>query len=94
MAILSWVMMGLAIWHFTIWLPDKVIGGIVGAFLIAAFGAVIGGLVLNGFDVPGRHALTTTVALDGIPGAVIALGIGYALGSWRESSQSPAQPVI
>ncbi|MBO9532842.1 MAG: hypothetical protein J7513_07710 [Solirubrobacteraceae bacterium] len=85
MAILSWVMMGLAIWHFMIWLPDRVVGGIVGAFLIAAGGAVLGGLALNGFEVPGRADLETIVALDGIPGAIIALGLGYALGSWRES---------
>jgi len=38
MAIASWVMMGLAIWHFMIWLPDRVFGGIVGSFLIASAG--------------------------------------------------------
>ncbi len=33
MGMLAWVMMGLAIWHFTIWLPrDRFYGGIVGAF--------------------------------------------------------------
>ena len=38
MGLLGWVMMGLAIWHFTIFLPDRFWGGIVGAFL----GALIG----------------------------------------------------
>ena len=33
MGMLAWVMMGLAIWHFTIFLPDRFWGGIVGAFL-------------------------------------------------------------
>lgn len=84
MAILSWVMMGLAIWHFTIWLPDRVIGGIVGAFLLAAGGAVLGGLILNGFSVPGRDELDTVIALDGIPGTIIALALGYVAGSLRE----------
>jgi hypothetical protein len=84
MAILSWIMMGLAIWHFAIWLPDRVVGGIVGSFLIAAAGSVLGGLVINGFDVPGRGDLGTAIALDGIPGAIIALGIGYAIGTLRE----------
>lgn len=84
MAIAAWVMMGLAIWHFMIWLPDRVIGGIVGSFLIAAFGAVLGGYVLNGFAVPGRDDLEVITGLEGIPGAVIALGIGYAIGSLRE----------
>ena len=33
MGMLGWVMMGLAIWHFTIFLPDRFWGGIVGAFV-------------------------------------------------------------
>ena len=33
MGMLGWVMMGLAIWHFTIFLPDRFWGGIVGAFI-------------------------------------------------------------
>ena len=33
MAMLAWIMMGLALWHFTIFLPDRFWGGIVGAFL-------------------------------------------------------------
>ena len=33
MGMLAWVMMGLALWHFTIWLPDRYWGGIVGAFV-------------------------------------------------------------
>ena len=33
MGVLVWVMVGLAIWHFTMFLPDRFWGGIVGAFL-------------------------------------------------------------
>ena len=33
MGLLAWVIMGLAIWHFTIFLPDRFWGGIVGAFV-------------------------------------------------------------
>ena len=38
MAMLVWVMMGIALWHFTIFVPDRFWGGIVGAFLGALFG--------------------------------------------------------
>ena len=31
MGLLAWVMMGIAIWHFTIFIPDRFWGGIVGA---------------------------------------------------------------
>ena len=32
MAMVVWVMMGIAVWHFTVFLPDRFWGGIVGAF--------------------------------------------------------------
>lgn len=86
MAILAWVMMGLAIWHFMIWLPDRVVGGIIGAFLIAGFGGAIGGFILFGFQVPGEADLGIKVALAGIPGAVLGLAIGYAVGAARETA--------
>ena len=40
MAALAWVMMGLAIWHFAIFIPDRFWGGIVGSLLCAVVGAV------------------------------------------------------
>ena len=55
MAMLAWVMMGLAIWHFTIFLPDRFWGGIVGAFLGALIGAILFGLIVNGLTIPGRR---------------------------------------
>ena len=84
MGLLAWVMMGLAIWHFTIWLPDRWWGGIVGAFLGALIGAALFGLAIHGFSIPGRHATTIVTALEGIPGALIGLGIVYAEGTRRE----------
>jgi hypothetical protein len=84
MGALAWVMMGLALWHFTIWLPDRSWGGIVGAFLGALFGAVAFGLIVNGFEIPGRHDTTIATALEAIPGAVIGIGLVYAEGVRRE----------
>ena len=54
MGALVWAMVGLALWHFTIFLPDRFWGGIVGAFLGALFGAILFGLIVNGFTVPGQ----------------------------------------
>jgi hypothetical protein len=84
MGALAWVMMGLALWHFTIWLPDRSWGGIVGAFLGALFGAVLFGLIVNGFSIPGRHDTTIATALEAIPGALIGIGLVYAEGVRRE----------
>ncbi len=84
MGALAWVMMGLALWHFTIWLPDRSWGGIVGAFLGALVGAVAFGLLVNGFEIPGRHDTTVATALEAIPGALIGIGLVYAEGVRRE----------
>ena len=59
MGMLGWVMMGLAIWHFTIFLPDRFWGGIVGAFVGSLIGAILVGLIIYGvkvsaLEIPGR----------------------------------------
>jgi hypothetical protein len=84
MGALAWVMMGLALWHFTIWLPDRFWGGIVGAFLGALIGAFLFGLIINGFHIPGRQATDLVTALEAIPGALIGMGLVYAEGVRRE----------
>ena len=42
MALLVWFTMGIALWHFTVFLPDHFWQGIVGAFLGAVIGAHAG----------------------------------------------------
>ncbi|HYB28592.1 MAG TPA: hypothetical protein VEF89_18405 [Solirubrobacteraceae bacterium] len=84
MGMLAWVMMGLALWHFTIWLPDRFWGGIVGALIGALIGAVLFGWIVNGFGIPGRHATDIATALEAIPGTLIGLAIVWFEGVRRE----------
>jgi hypothetical protein len=84
MAALVWVMMGLALWHFTIFLPDHFWAGIVGAFLGAVLGALLFGFVIHGFDVPGQNDTNVLNALEAIPGAMIGMGIIYWIGLRQE----------
>jgi hypothetical protein len=80
MSMLVWVMMGLALWHFTIWLPDRFWGGIVGALLAAVAGAALFGFIIAGFTVPGRHDTHAIQALIAIPGSLIGLAASYLYG--------------
>jgi hypothetical protein len=80
MAALVWVMVGLAIWHFTIFLPDRFWAGIVGAFIGALLGALIVGLAIHGFSVPGRNDTDLVTALEAIPGALLGIAAVYFYG--------------
>ena len=84
MSALVWLTMGIALWHFTVFVPDRFWGGIVGAFLCAIAGAMVSGAIYqigSGLSI-GNTDLTT--ALVAIPGALIGLAIAYAVGSFRE----------
>jgi hypothetical protein len=70
MALLVFFIMGIALWHFTVFVPDRFWQGIVGAFLGAVLGA-------SGKSM-GETDLST--ALIAIPGTLIGLAIVYAIG--------------
>jgi outer membrane lipoprotein SlyB len=84
MGFLAWMIMGLSIWHFTVWLPDRFWGGIVGAFVGALAGAILVGFAIAGFTVPGTHSTHIVTAIEAIPGALIGMGVMYAEGMRRE----------
>jgi hypothetical protein len=81
MALVVWVMMGIAVWHFTVFLPDRFWGGIVGAFLAAFVAAAVFGFIVNGLTVPGRDDTELVQALLAIPGAAIGLAGSYFWGA-------------
>ena len=84
MSMLVWVMMGIAIWHFMVFVPDRFWGGIVGAFIVAIAGAAVFGVIASGFAVPGRSDTDIEEALIAVPGAVIALAVSWLYGSRQE----------
>ena len=80
MALLVWFMMGIDLWHFTVFLPDRFWQGIVGAFLGSVVGAVFFGAVI---EIARGNSLGDTdigTALTAIPGVVIGLAVVWAIG--------------
>lgn len=87
MGLLGWVIMGLAIWHFTIFLPDRFWGGIVGAFAGSLIGSIVVGILISGVKIPGQKATDIGVVLYAVPGALLGIAVVYFLGVRREQRE-------
>jgi outer membrane lipoprotein SlyB len=85
MALLVWFTMGIALWHFTVFLPDHFWQGIVGAFLGAVVGAMIFGLIVETISGRGLGETDLATALTAVPGVAIGLAVVWALGVRAES---------
>jgi hypothetical protein len=90
MAVLVWVMIGIAMWHFTVFLPDHFWGGIVGAFLGALLGAFVFGWLIHGLDFPARDDVDILTALEGVPGSILGMAVVYFVGLRQERQHAPA----
>lgn len=87
MSVLVWFTVGLALWHFTVFVPDRFWAGIVGALLGAATGAIVTGAIAQaamGRTIGDTDIVTVLVA---IPGAVIGMLVVYAIGARAEREQ-------
>lgn len=84
MSLFIWVMMGIAIWHFAVFVPDRFWGGIVGAFLASIAGAAVIGFVIAGLKIIGRHDVTITTPLEAVPGALVGLAASWLYGRYLE----------
>jgi hypothetical protein len=80
MALLVWFTMGIALWHFTVFLPDHFWQGIVGAFLGSVLGAIVFGLIVELISGKGFGDTDLVTALTAVPGVAIGLGVVYAIG--------------
>jgi uncharacterized membrane protein YeaQ/YmgE (transglycosylase-associated protein family) len=86
MSALVWVMVGLALWHFTVFLPDHFWAGIVGAFLGAVVGSFVFGFIISGFHVPGQNDTDLLSAVEAIPGALIGMAVVWYAGTRQEQA--------
>jgi ABC-type Fe3+ transport system permease subunit len=84
MALLVFFIMGIALWHFTVFVPDRFWQGIVGAFVGAVFGSVIFGWIVQAASGKSMGETDLSTALIAVPGTLIGLAIVYAIGTRSE----------
>ena len=87
MALLVWFTMGIALWHFTVFLPDHFWQGIVGAFLGAVIGAIVFGADRRAVSGRGLGDTDLATALIAIPGVAIGLAVVWAIGVRAEQQR-------
>ena len=80
MAALVWFTVGISIWHFTVLLPDRFWGGIVGAFLGASAGAMATGAIAQIATSESVGQTDIATVLYAVPGALLGLAVTYAVG--------------
>ncbi len=80
MAPLVWFTMGVALWHFAVFVPDRFRGGIVGAFLGAAAGAMVTGAIAQILLSRSIGDTDLATAFFAVPGTILGLAFVYALG--------------
>jgi hypothetical protein len=90
MAALVWFTVGVALWHFTVFVPDRYWGGIVGAFLGATAGAMVTGAIAQvamGRSIGETDIVTLLVA---VPGALLGVALIYVIGARSEAEAAEA----
>jgi uncharacterized membrane protein YeaQ/YmgE (transglycosylase-associated protein family) len=87
MSVFVWVMIGVALWHLSVLVPDRFHGGIVGALMAAVGGALVSGYLLPAPGIPPHNPPGVAEALWPIPGALIALLATYLYGARRDRAE-------
>jgi hypothetical protein len=79
-AALVWFTVGISLWHFTVLVPDRFWGGIIGALLGAIAGAMVTGAIAQVATSQGIGETDFATVLYAVPGTLIGLAITYATG--------------
>ncbi len=91
MAALVWFTTGVALWHFTVFIPDRFWGGIVGALLGASTGAIVTGALAQAAMGDGIGETGIETVLFAVPGALAGMGLIYLIGARGEDpAEAPA----
>lgn len=80
MAILVWFCLGIAVWHFSVFVPDRFRWGIVGALLGAVAGSLVTGLLWQLVTGDGLGTTDVLTVLAAVPGCILGMAAMYGLG--------------
>jgi hypothetical protein len=89
MAVLVWVMVAIAFWHFTVLVPDRFWGGIVGAFIAALGGGLTAGYLLPSPGLPSDNPPGMDETIFAAIGSTAALALSYRYGSHTARRDEP-----
>jgi ABC-type Fe3+ transport system permease subunit len=88
MALIVWLTVGIALWHFTVFLPDRFWQGIVGALIGSTIGAVLFGALVQAASGKGLGETDIGTALVAVPGVVLGLAVVWLVGVRQETQEA------
>lgn len=92
MALIVWATTGIALWHFTVFLPhhERFWQGIVGAFLGALIGAVASGMIFHAISGRALGETDVLTLFAAVPGTIVGIAVVYWIGVRQEESAARA----
>lgn len=92
MALLVWLTVGVALWHLTIFVPDRFWQGIVGALLGSILGAFISGAIVQVLLGRGLGETDLITFFAAIPGFLLGIAVIFWIGSRAEPVEPDPAP--
>lgn len=88
MALIVWITIGAAIWHFTVFFPDRFKGAIAGAFVAAVVGGVISGALVQLLMDRSLGETDMITVLAAVPGSIALLALDWVIGAREDTGFS------
>ncbi|MBK5110538.1 MAG: hypothetical protein JJE10_04120 [Thermoleophilia bacterium] len=80
MAIVVWITVGLALWHFSIFVPERFWQGIIGALIGAVLGALVSGALFQALLGRAVNETDMLTFLAAVPGTLVGVALIYWIG--------------
>lgn len=92
MAVVVWLTVGVALWHLTVFVPDRFWQGIVGALVGSILGAVISGALVQLALGRGLGETDLLTFFAAVPGFLAGAAVIYWIGMRSEPFEAEPEP--